>query len=186
MSRFPSGNMLDPFYLASHGTRWDPWLPTKEHMHRQRLREETRRERVVYEIYPDLRGQAADTPLSWFEIALHAAAEEYQPSSTPRGREVFAVLMELAEFLIRQIRSHAPCEVELSSSYFTLHPPDSSDSRPRLSRSLSLVFVGIERDTDHRDMGFDEPAVLTLLKTQLRLLDISRLDVEHLGDAGIK
>lgn len=186
MSRFPFGNMLDPFYLESHGTRWDPWLATEEHMNCQRLREDTRREHVVYEIYPDLRWQAADMPLSWFEIALHAEAEEYQPSSTPRSCEVFAVLMELAEFLIQQIRFHMPCEVEMSPSYFTLHSPDRSDSRSRLSRSLSLVFLNIERDMDHRATDHREPAVLTLLKTQLRLLDISRLDVECSGNVGTK
>lgn len=147
----------------------------------QRLREETRRERVFYEIFPDLTWQPADWPLTWFEIALHAETEEYQPPNNPRSREVFSVLIDLAEFLIRQIQSQAPFEVDLSASYYTLHPPGCGDvSRTRLSRSLSLVFFNVD---SYRNL--EEPVLLTQLKTELTLLQISRLKVDRLTDAGV-
>ena len=59
--------------MASHETPTDC----------QRLREDARHGRVSYEIYPDLTWQPADWPLTWFEIALRAGAEEYQPSGNP-------------------------------------------------------------------------------------------------------
>lgn len=143
----------------------------------QRLREALRSERVFYEIVPDLTWQPADMDLSWFEIALHAETEEYKPAGDRRSREVFSVLTELAELLIRNIQAHAPYEVNLSASYYTLHPP--ACGRTRLSRSLSLVFLNIP--TYRKAV---EPALLTELKTQLSLLGISRLAVDRLTDAG--
>ena len=146
------------------------------------MREEVlRREHVLYEIFPDLTWQPADWPLTWFEIALHADAEEYRPPGNPRSREVFSLLMDLAEFLIRQIQSHAPYELDLSASYYTLHPPGRGDcSRTRLSRSLSLVFLNVD---PYRNL--EEPALLTKLKTELSNLEISRLKVDRLTDAGV-
>ncbi|MBA2702659.1 MAG: hypothetical protein H0U60_02270 [Blastocatellia bacterium] len=150
--------------MASNERKMDP----------QGLREDTRRERVVYEIYPDLTWQPGDIPLSWFEIALLAEVEEYQPPGHPRSREVSSVLMELAEFLIQQIRSQVPPKVDLSSCY-TLHPLGCGDfSRPRLFLSLSLVFSDV---VPYRKV--EEPGLLTELKTQLSLLDISRLEVDR-------
>lgn len=148
----------------------------------QRLREVLRRERVFYEIFPDLTWQPADKGLSWFEIALHAESEEYEPAGEPRSREAFSVLMDLAELLIQKIQAHAPYEVTLSTSYYTLHPPACGDfRRSRLSRSLSLVFFNAP--TYRKAEG---PALLTEIKTQLSFLGIPRLTVDRLTDAGVK
>lgn len=141
----------------------------------ERLREVLRRERVFYEIYPDLTWQPADWTLTWFELALHAETE-YKPPTSSGSREVFSVLMDLAEFLIQRIRSQAPYQVDLSASYYTLHPPGRGGevSRTRLSRSHSLVFFDID---PYRRL--EEPVLLTQLKAHLSLLDISRLKVDR-------
>ena len=144
------------------------------------MREALRLERVFYEILPGLTWQPADMDLSWFEIALHAETEEYRPTGDPRSREAFSVLTDLAELLIKKIQAHAPYEVNLSASYYTLYPPACGDfHRTRLSRSLSLVFLNVP--TYRKAV---EPALLTELKTQLSLLGISRLAVDRLTDAG--
>jgi hypothetical protein len=146
----------------------------------QWLRETLRRERVFYEIFLDLTWQPADMDLSWFEIALHAETEEYKPAGDPRSREAFSVLMDLAEFLIQQIQAHAPYEVDLSASYYTLHPPACGDfRRTRLSRSLSLVFFNV---APYRKA--EEPVLLTEIQTHLSLLGISRLEMDRMTDAG--
>ena len=150
--------------------------------HGGHVREEVlRREHVFYEIFPDLTWQPADWPLTWFEIALHAETEEYQPPANPRSREVFSVLMDLADFLIQQIQSHAPYEVDLSASSYTLHPPACGDfSRTRLSRSVSLVFFNVAPYRKGED-----PLLLTEITNHLSLLGISRLKVDRLTDAGV-
>jgi len=148
----------------------------------QRLREALRRERVFHEIFPDLAWQSPDMDLSWFEIALHAEAEEYKPSGDPRSREAFSVLMDLAELLIQKIQAHAPYEVNLSASYYTLHPPACGGfRRTRLSPALRLVFFNV---LAYRKA--EEPALPTELKTQLSLLGISRLTLDRFTDAGVK
>jgi hypothetical protein len=134
---------------------------------RQRFRKEARYQRIVYEIFPDLTWKAPGSSCDWFEVALHAELSEYLPPDHPRSREVFSALMDVAEFLIRRLPTQAPCMVELSASYYTLHPPACGDFlRTRLSRSLSVVFSGVE------PYNFDEPRLLTQLRTQLDLLSI--------------
>ena len=104
--------------------------------------------------------------------ALRAGAEEYQPSGNPKCREVFSLLMDLAEFLIQRIHSQAPYEVDLSAPYYTLHPPACGDYRQtRLSRSLSLVFSNV---APYRKG--EEPDLVREITNHLSLLGISRLN----------
>ncbi len=146
----------------------------------QRLLEALRLERVFYEIFSELTWYPSDSFLLWFEIALHAEADGYQPPNHPRSREVFSLLMELAEFLIQQMQSHAPYKVDLSASYYTLHPPACGDfRRTRLCRSLSLVFVNV---TPYRKG--EEPALLTEIMNHLSLLGIARLKADRFTEAG--
>ncbi len=143
----------------------------------QRLPGGTPLQQIVYEIYPDLTWQAPDTSFYWFEIALRADLGDYLPPDEPRSREVFSALMDVAELLFQRLPAQAPCQVELSASYYTLQPPAGGDFiRTRLSRCLSLVFSSVE-PYRHRE----EPRLLTELKTQLDLLNISRFEA-HRGN----
>ena len=138
----------------------------------QALREDVRRLRVCYEVYPEIPLEAADEHGGWFEIALHAQVEEPHPSDHPDSSEVFSALMRLADVLIQRIQSHAPYGLELSPSYHTLHPPESGDSsQVRLSRTISLVFSDVAPYTQ-----IEEPRILTQLKAELRLLSIPMRD----------
>jgi len=127
--------------------------------------------RLFYEIYPDLRLQPEDSSSDWFEVALHAEMEEYQPSHHPKSREAVAALTDVAKILIEQVRSRGRRSIDLSSAYFTLHPPASGDfANTMLSRTLSLVFSKVESYTPRR-----EPTILTELKNELSRLNVRRL-----------
>jgi len=127
--------------------------------------------RLFYEIYPDLRLQPEDSSSDWFEVALHAEMEEYQPSHHPKSREAVAALTDVAKILIEQVRSRGRRSIDLSSAYFTLHPPASGDfTRTKVSRTLSIVFSNIGSYTLLR-----EPLILEQLKNELSRLKILRL-----------
>ena len=147
---------------------------------RQRQPEGAGHQQIVYQIYPDLTWQAPDTSFDWFEIALHAEVDEYRPPDHRRSREAFSALITVAELLIQRLPLHTSCVVELSSSYYTLHPPACGDfTRTRLSRSLSLVFSSVE-PYKHRE----EPPLLAALRTELALLNISKFETERWDQAG--
>jgi hypothetical protein len=136
---------------------------------RRGLQEALRRERVFYQAFLELAWQPTDALFSWFEIALHVKTEECHPPNDHRNRDQLSTLMELAGFLVQQIRFHAPYQVALSTSYHTLHPPRDTDA-PMLFRSISLVFVHVS--PYNRD---EEPAILAELKSSLGFLDIPRI-----------
>jgi hypothetical protein len=138
----------------------------------QALREDVRRLRVCYEVYPEIPLDAADEHGGWFEIALHAQVAEPHPSDHPNSREVFSTLMRLAEVLIQRIQSHAPYGLDLSPSYHTLHAPEGGDfSQTRLSKTVSLVFSNLAPRTH-----LEEPRILTQIQAELRLLDVPLRD----------
>jgi len=144
----------------------------------QALREDVRRLRVCYEVYPEIPLDAADEHGDWFEIEIHAQVEESHPSDHPDSCEAFSALMRLADFLIQRIQSHAPYGLDLSPSYHTLHPPERGDSsQTRLSRTISLVFSDVAPYP-----GLEEPRILTQLKAELRLLSISMRDRYSTGE----
>jgi phytoene dehydrogenase-like protein len=132
--------------------------------------EDVAKYRLFYEIYPDLRWQPEDSSADWFEVALHAEMEEYQPPDHQKSREAVSVLMDVAKVLIQQVHSRGPRSIELSRAYFTLHPPALGDfTQTTLSRTLSIVFSNIGSYTLLR-----EPSILTELKNQLNHLNVSR------------
>lgn len=134
----------------------------------QRLQEDLQSECVFYEVYPDLTWHPGDHAVSWFEIALHAEADGYEPPDTSGNRHVYCLLTELAEVLSRQIQDQAPHEGYLSAGYWTLHPPHhGNNSQVKMTRSISLVVFNIAQYRKG-----EEPALLTDLKTQLNLLGI--------------
>jgi hypothetical protein len=148
--------------MTRHQTKVD-WHP---------LLDSIRRFRVFYEIHPELALQPEDAPASWFEIALHAEAEEPWPPDAPRSREAFSALMDMADFLVQRIGSHAPYSLEVSASYHTLHPPASGGlTRPGLARTVSLVFSDVGPCT-----RLEEPAILTQIRDELHRVGIPRLD----------
>lgn len=135
----------------------------------RRLQEALRREDLFYQIFPDLAWRPPDALYSWFELTLHVKTAEYLPRNDHRNREQLSTLMELAEFLLQQIRCHVPYQVELSNSYHTLHPPQNKDA-PMLCRSLSLLFINV---SPYRSS--EEPAILAQLRTSLGFLGIPRI-----------
>jgi hypothetical protein len=123
---------------------------------------------IFYEIYPDLKWQAADSSVDWVEVALHADTAEYRPAEHPKIREALLALEKVADVLTRQIDS--PCSIDRSNPYFTLHPPASGDvAQMTLSLTLSIVYSNIGSYTQ-----LAEPSILSELRHQLSLLGVSK------------
>lgn len=127
--------------------------------------------RLFYEIYPDFRWQPEDSFADWLEVTLHAEMEEYQPSDHPKSRETVSVLTDVAKILIQQVESRGGRAIDLSSAFFTLHPPASGNfADTMLSRTLSVVFSKL----GSRALR-GEPNILTELKNELGRLNVPRL-----------
>ena len=125
---------------------------------------------VSHEIFPDFPGEAGELPVPWLEIALHLEVEERSPAGHPKAKQEIALLMDLANRLIQRAATHGPCEVETSAAYYSLLPPAGGyPALPKLARSVSLVFTGIECQS-----VFAEPFILTLLRRELAQLGIPR------------
>ncbi len=142
----------------------------------QRLRESARRARVFYEIFPVLTYQSSDAAIDWFEVALHAEADAYNPLDGPEGRESTVVLKELAELLARHLPAEGSCDQSLSAWYYTAQPPAAGKplSATRLFRSLSLMVFNMP---PYRRI--EQPPLLAKLIKQLEKLDIARIEIAH-------
>ena len=82
-----------------------------------------------------------------------------------------AALTDVAKILIEQVRPGGRRSIDLSSVYFTLHPPASGNfTRTKLSRTLSIVFLNIGSYTLLRG-----PVILEQLENELSRLKILRL-----------
>ncbi len=125
---------------------------------------------VSHEIFPDFPGDAGELPVPWLEIALHLEVEERSPAGHPKANQEIALLMDLANRLIQRAATYGPCEAETSAAYYSLLPSASGfPAPPKLARSVSLVFTGIECQSP-----FAEPAILTILRRELAQLGIPR------------
>ena len=122
---------------------------------------------LFYEIYPAFTCHSAP---SWFEIALHAETEKIQPPDHPQSRDLLCRLMNIAELLLRKLPSHPQYSVDLSSAYYSLHPPANADfTCTKLSRTLSLVFSNTGTCTQR-----EETSLQLDLENQLSQLNIPR------------
>ena len=142
-----------------------------EPLDRRVLQQNVQRLGVFYGIYPDPTLQLKSAPATWFEVALHAEMTEYRPPEHPESREAFSVLMDLADYLIQRIQSHAPYGLEISDSYYLLLSTAPEGGRPRLARTVSLIFI----DAGCR-ASEEERCMLTQLRGELSQLDVLRLD----------
>lgn len=123
---------------------------------------------IFYEISPDLAFRPAAAPGFCFELALHAEMAEPLPPGHPKLGELLSVLIGVADLLIQRTQTHAPYELDLSASHYTLHPPPTGGTaRPGLSRTIRLVFSGVTPAAAH-----GEPPLLTRIRKELRLCHI--------------
>ncbi len=139
----------------------------------ERLRLSAGRAPVLYEVFPVVTYRAADAPLDWLEIALHAEADIYEPLDCPESREAVAVLEELAGFLRRSMPADGRYDLKLTRCYYTARPPTAGKpaNTARLFRSMSLVIFNIP---SYRTG--EEPPLLARLKAALQELNIARME----------
>jgi len=168
-----TGPAKRPGGLSLASTPLGPMSPHGIPLEPQTLRENARGARVFYEVLPMLACQPPDTPVDWFEIALHAEADMDRPLDCPESREAVSLLKALADFLTQRVPPDDSCKLNVSCWYYTAHAPaeGAPPSATRVFRSVSITLSNIA------PYGKGQaPPLWTELESQLKQLDICRIE----------
>jgi hypothetical protein len=90
---------------------------------------------ISYEILSDRRG---------FDVVLHAETRNCWPFPNSARGDCYSALMDVADLLVGEIPRGVLHQLELTSSHYTLHPPGLGEIRPKLTRSITLMFTDVE------------------------------------------